>query len=850
MNLKRLKYILSKNIKPFQMTTANIKVNKDEVESLQSIAENIDNNPGEASFQINQLSFLSEYVDYIKTFHKVGKGDLSNKYQQNIPTAKINKDLLLDYHVGIIADTFLYDALEGACNLQYINENGQDGLYDFVIIASTWRGIDGYWQGITNTNGQKFEELKQFVHTLQKKNIPIVFFNKEDPVNFEIFKEHAKLIRNVITTEVSYVEKYKNELKLSNVSCLQFPINPRIHNPIGIKENLHHLPIAFAGSWIEKYDERNKDAEQIFDGVIESSNDLTIFDRNLWLNQSKYQFPAKYLEYIAAPLEHKDTMMMHKTHPFAINLNTIKYSNSMCANRAFELQAMGNLLLSNYNTFINMYFPQIQIIFDSNDVAQTVQLDDLLLQRARALGIQEMMLDHNHFKWLQAVAEFLNIKTPASYHPDVTIIVEENDLKVLKQIKKQTYQRVKIVHNQEHVSTPYFTYMSNDYHYDGYYLENLISATVYADVDFITINHETHQFVTDYNSKYTTLFKRGIKAYQEGYSLDKTYIINPINKSEHDKKKLSVIIPVYNNGKHLEHKCLRSIIRNKDFESFEIILVNDGSTDQETLNILEFFSDRYENIRLIHLEQPSGSASVPRNVGVKHAKCEYITFLDPDNEWIGHGINELLETIKADNSIDMVVGNMLKVDNEKTQIHNYYHYFTTIAQANTTQHTKQLLIDTKLKTASIQALIVKKSLITQHHIEMVPGALGQDSLYFLQLMNHATCVKVVDTTVHVYYAAVTNSMTNTISESFFEKYLLIEKARLQFLKQHHLLSVYMQHRFNYYMKNWYISRLKRDNYRNKAAIKRFLEIYQLYKNIDRPKDESLKKEIQKLKSEV
>ncbi|MBI5975392.1 glycosyltransferase [Staphylococcus canis] len=850
MNLKTLKYLLFGKMKPFQMTEKPIDIKSEENEVLKSISEIMDINPGEATYKINQLGFLSEYVDYLKVFHQTGKGDLSSVYDDiDIDEAIVTKDLFLNYKVGIIADTFLYRALEGSCHLKYINHNGQDDDYDFVIIASTWKGIDGYWEGNTNINSEKYEELTYFIRSLKKRNIPVIFFNKEDPVNFDVFKMHAKEVGTVITTEVSYKEKYRQLIGNDQVYHTHFPINPSIHNPIN-KSHDTNQSVVFAGSWVQKYQERINDTRTLFDGVIRSDYDLTIFDRNLWLDQTKYQFPSNYIKYIAAPLTHEQTMKMHKLHPNAINLNTIKYSSSMCANRVFELQAMGNFLISNYNTFVNMAFPQVQMIFNENDVQPTLELDALLLDRAKSSSIQNMMLNFNHFKWLRNIAIILGFTAKDFKEPTITVIKEPTDIDIETIVARQSYDNIIISEPGEQITTPYYTYFSSQHEYESDYLKNMVAATMYADVEFITNSDIHDEFVNAYSSKYLTLFKTGITNYRKGYTLGKTYIDN--HPLEHNLKtpELSIIVPVHNNGSHLEHKCLRSIIKNKDFERFEVILVDDGSSDKTTIEILKFFDRRYPNIQLIHLDEASGSASTPRNIGIQNAKSDYITFLDPDNEWVGDGINQLLHRIKSNAQIDMVIGNMLKVDNEKTQEHNYYHYFTNYAQSEVTNSTQELLRQTKLKTASIQALIVKKSLITSNNIRMVPGALGQDSLFFLEIMHNANHVEVIDTMIHVYYAAVLTSMTNTISKSFFEKYILIEKEKISFLKKNNYLDVYMNHRFNYYMKNWYIKRIRNSNVVDQPVIEEFLKLYSLYEGIKRPVDKALENEIKNLKSEV
>lgn len=97
----------------------------------------------------------------------------------------------------------------------------------------------------------------------------------------------------------------------------------------------------------------------------------------------------------------------------------------------------------------------------------------------------------------------------------------------------------------------------------------------------------------------------------------------------------SVIIPLYNKQNYVEN-ALQSIIR-QSFTDFEIIIVNDSSTDKSVEKIIPFLSDK---IRLIHHDNNKG-LSAARNTGIKNAKANYITFLDADDLWKPH----FLETI-------------------------------------------------------------------------------------------------------------------------------------------------------------------------------------------------------------
>ncbi|MCK4441816.1 MAG: glycosyltransferase family 2 protein [Sulfurovaceae bacterium] len=92
-------------------------------------------------------------------------------------------------------------------------------------------------------------------------------------------------------------------------------------------------------------------------------------------------------------------------------------------------------------------------------------------------------------------------------------------------------------------------------------------------------------------------------------------------------KFFSVIIPLYNKEKYIK-RALDSVL-NQTFSNFEIIVVDDGSSDK-SCEIVESITD--DRINLIH--KKNGGVSSARNRGIKEAKGEYIAFLDADDEWL------------------------------------------------------------------------------------------------------------------------------------------------------------------------------------------------------------------------
>ena len=94
---------------------------------------------------------------------------------------------------------------------------------------------------------------------------------------------------------------------------------------------------------------------------------------------------------------------------------------------------------------------------------------------------------------------------------------------------------------------------------------------------------------------------------------------------------VSVIMPVFNDEKNLS-SAISSVI-TQTYENWELLIVNDGSTDQSQ-HIIACFAEKDERIRAFHTDRSSGSPTKPRNIGLQHARGRYIAFLDSDDQWV------------------------------------------------------------------------------------------------------------------------------------------------------------------------------------------------------------------------
>ena len=93
--------------------------------------------------------------------------------------------------------------------------------------------------------------------------------------------------------------------------------------------------------------------------------------------------------------------------------------------------------------------------------------------------------------------------------------------------------------------------------------------------------------------------------------------------------KISIIVPIYNVEKQLE-RCIESLLKqeNKDLQT-EIVLVNDGSTD-DSGKIAKEYALKYKD-KIIYLEKENGGLSDARNYGMNYATGQYIAFVDSDD---------------------------------------------------------------------------------------------------------------------------------------------------------------------------------------------------------------------------
>lgn len=119
--------------------------------------------------------------------------------------------------------------------------------------------------------------------------------------------------------------------------------------------------------------------------------------------------------------------------------------------------------------------------------------------------------------------------------------------------------------------------------------------------------------------------------------------------------KYSIIVPVYNAERYLD-ECIRSVVEQK-YSDFELLLVNDGSTDNSAY-LCDEWAAKDDRIRVFHKE--NGGAASARNLALSTAQGEYIGFLDSDDYWISDDVLLMLDQRICCTKPDVLVYNLQK----------------------------------------------------------------------------------------------------------------------------------------------------------------------------------------------
>lgn len=235
---------------------------------------------------------------------------------------------------------------------------------------------------------------------------------------------------------------------------------------------------------------------------------------------------------------------------------------------------------------------------------------------------------------------------------------------------------------------------------------------------------------------------------------------------------LSIVVPVYNVAKYLP-KCLDSLL-NQDIglDDYEIIVVNDGSTDASG-EIAQDYAGRFSNIVLLNQENKGLSAA--RNSGIGSAKGKYIQFVDSDDYLQPNVLKSLVEKMERD-SLDILRFNYQNV-NEKYEVFNpnkinkpFVDYRDEVCDGLT-------FLNERLGYACYAVqFIIKAELLMPHENRFREGMLFEDTEWTPRILTLAHRMTSVETIVYNYLqreGSITQSVDKTKKEKSIKDRLML-----------------------------------------------------------------------------
>lgn len=222
----------------------------------------------------------------------------------------------------------------------------------------------------------------------------------------------------------------------------------------------------------------------------------------------------------------------------------------------------------------------------------------------------------------------------------------------------------------------------------------------------------------------------------------------------------SIIIPVYNSANFLD-RCISSVI-NQEFIDFEILLINDGSSDKSPL-ICDKWGEKDARIRVFH--QVNRGASAARNIGLKNARGEYIQFVDSDDIIDEHCLVSLASLIKRYHNPDVIEFRLTYI-----APNGFKNFQGTVLKDGIYDkaYIETIFLPVMLQTKAESSIeynifnvlrIIKNDLIKKYHIAFDEEIKRwEDWLFAMEVYNYASEMAVTSDSLYNYYGHIVGGL--------------------------------------------------------------------------------------------
>lgn len=332
-----------------------------------------------------------------------------------------------DVHAAVVLDEFSVLALGYEWRQTLVRPDSWRAALeadrpDLLFVESAWNGNDGTWR--LHLTQQPSPELRALVAWCREQGIPTVFWNKEDPPNYDVFLETAKLFDQVFTVDADRIPAYRTDLGHDRVDLLQFAAQPRIHNPVRRGKGRVH-EVAFAGTW---FADKHPDRRRQLTYVLGPARDFGLHIWSRMMSEDKrYQFPREFAPYVVGSLPYPKMLAGYTAYKVFLNVNSVTSSKTMCSRRLFELSAAATAIVSTPSPAIAPVFgDDVEVVHDSEETQAALEVllghDDL--RERRALHAHRTVFDdHLYEHRVASVLRSVDLPHEADLGRSVSLII-------------------------------------------------------------------------------------------------------------------------------------------------------------------------------------------------------------------------------------------------------------------------------------------------------------------------------------------------------------------------------------------------------------------------------------------
>lgn len=222
--------------------------------------------------------------------------------------------------------------------------------------------------------------------------------------------------------------------------------------------------------------------------------------------------------------------------------------------------------------------------------------------------------------------------------------------------------------------------------------------------------------------------------------------------------KFSVIMPAYNVEKYIG-ESIDSIL-GQNYSSFELIIIDDGSTDN-TREVCEEYAKIDKRIKFVH--KTNGGLSSARNRGLQIAKGEYVLFIDSDDYWCDYStlkkINSIIESTRG----DLIVFSFEKVYKDDSKLVKNNKSKSKFVFDCCKEKIMKYLIEKNIYKACAWNKCVKKEIIDINHMNFPEGYLNEDIIWCAELLVYCENIQYINEIFYAYRQGRKESITSNRS---------------------------------------------------------------------------------------